>query len=621
MSAALHADINPVGFDTSYYFEYGTTTDYGQVIPISPEDIGDGTEPVSVTQTVTDLQGGVDLPLPRRRRKQMGHHARAPTPPSTSRRPTCPNDHVRQESGASYLPDCRAYELVSMTSAGSLLLFPGEVTAKENCEFSIGTPTTPASSTRPTRATPTRPSRFAYFGGLSSPARPQLAGQHQGHVHVDPDQCRLGDRASRASGQGSECKPARKECSDIDGPLHRPLGNRRRRLPRRNSRPTCSPPAVRRKGRLPTNVALIPGGKTFRGAQAMSRDFSHFVFSSNNYIEGFFGGDTAPGGRLRSGRPDRRSRLRLRQQHRDARSQHHLETPERRTDSARSGPDRRRKGDRLPRGLDGRIPHPDGNAREPADERTGLPVPPRQRRDHLRHLRRPSGDPDRDDRRAETKVFFTTDAQLVPGDTDSSVDLYQWREDGTVDGELTVLSQGNGQGNTDACSRLLGSERLRGRIPPSRTAPSRSRPRRDRAGDGRPVRGRQRRHLLLLARELSTRTARECSTNGISTSSATAPSQFVATMDTGTQVTRMQISPDGSHAAIRTSSKLTSYDTKGFQRDLHLQRRRPSRSRCASCSPTGAAADRRTSKRARTGASWPTTAGRSSRTQRPARSA
>ena len=26
----------------------------------------------------------------------------------------------------------------------------------------------------------------------------------------------------------------------------------------------------------------------------MSRDFSHFVFSSNNYIEGFFGGSTHP---------------------------------------------------------------------------------------------------------------------------------------------------------------------------------------------------------------------------------------------------------------------------------------------------------------------------------------
>ena len=50
------------------------------------------------------------------------------------------------------------------------------------------------------------------------------------------------------------------------------------------------------------------------------------------------------------------------------------------------------------------------------------------------------------------KVFFTTDAKLTPGDTDTSVDLYMWREDGSAEGELTVLSQGNGQGNTDECS-------------------------------------------------------------------------------------------------------------------------------------------------------------------------
>ena len=32
-SATLHADINPVGFDTTYFFEYGPSTSYGQVDP------------------------------------------------------------------------------------------------------------------------------------------------------------------------------------------------------------------------------------------------------------------------------------------------------------------------------------------------------------------------------------------------------------------------------------------------------------------------------------------------------------------------------------------------------------------------------------------------------------
>ena len=49
----------------------------------------------------------------------------------------------------------------------------------------------------------------------------------------------------------------------------------------------------------------------------------------------------------------------------------------------------------------------------------------------------------------------------------------------------------------------------------------------------------------------------------------------------------MQISPDGSHAAIRTSSKLTSYDNKGFQ-EIYTYNPDTGLIRCASCNPTGA---------------------------------
>jgi hypothetical protein len=62
---------------------------------------------------------------------------------------------------------------------------------------------------------------------------------------------------------------------------------------------------------------------------------------------------------------------------------------------------------------------------------------------------------------------------------------------------------------------------------------------------------------------------------------------LVSTMDAGTQVTRMQISPDGSHAAIRTSSRMTSYDPKGFQ-EIYTYNADTGAIRCASCDPTGA---------------------------------
>src|SRR5262249_45544157 len=42
--------------------------------------------------------------------------------------PTCPNSLVRQETHASFLPDCRGYELVSPANAGSVSLLAGDAT-------------------------------------------------------------------------------------------------------------------------------------------------------------------------------------------------------------------------------------------------------------------------------------------------------------------------------------------------------------------------------------------------------------------------------------------------------------------------------------------------------------
>jgi len=54
-SAVLHGAVDPNNGDTHYYFEYGTTTSYGNMIPVEPQDIGSGTSPVSVENTVTNL--------------------------------------------------------------------------------------------------------------------------------------------------------------------------------------------------------------------------------------------------------------------------------------------------------------------------------------------------------------------------------------------------------------------------------------------------------------------------------------------------------------------------------------------------------------------------------------
>jgi sugar lactone lactonase YvrE len=56
--ASLTARIAPRGFDTTYRFEYGSTTSYGNSAPISGEDIGAGIEDQEVAVPVSDLSAG-----------------------------------------------------------------------------------------------------------------------------------------------------------------------------------------------------------------------------------------------------------------------------------------------------------------------------------------------------------------------------------------------------------------------------------------------------------------------------------------------------------------------------------------------------------------------------------
>ena len=54
--ATLYAFVNPNGLATTYRFEYGTTTSYGQSIPIPEEAVGSGTNLISVKQVLSGLK-------------------------------------------------------------------------------------------------------------------------------------------------------------------------------------------------------------------------------------------------------------------------------------------------------------------------------------------------------------------------------------------------------------------------------------------------------------------------------------------------------------------------------------------------------------------------------------
>ena len=118
VGATLQAYIKPNESATTYRFEYGTDGSYGSVVPAAGAAIGTGTEPVYVAQTLAGLQAGtayhyrvvalnaegtVDGP------DKLFKTFPAPVRESDA----CPNAAMRTAQFASYLPDCRAYEVVS----------------------------------------------------------------------------------------------------------------------------------------------------------------------------------------------------------------------------------------------------------------------------------------------------------------------------------------------------------------------------------------------------------------------------------------------------------------------------------------------------------------------------
>ena len=54
-SVDLNAEINPMGFDTTYHFEWGTSTSYGNSVPVPDADVGSGSSDVLVSQHLSGL--------------------------------------------------------------------------------------------------------------------------------------------------------------------------------------------------------------------------------------------------------------------------------------------------------------------------------------------------------------------------------------------------------------------------------------------------------------------------------------------------------------------------------------------------------------------------------------
>ncbi len=117
-SVDLNAEINPMGFDTTYHLEWGTSTSYGNSVPVADADIGSGSSDVLVSQHVSGLSANTTYHWRVVATNSIGttegqDHTFVYQPPMSSG-VGCPNEQLRVENALSLLlPDCRAYEQVS----------------------------------------------------------------------------------------------------------------------------------------------------------------------------------------------------------------------------------------------------------------------------------------------------------------------------------------------------------------------------------------------------------------------------------------------------------------------------------------------------------------------------
>jgi hypothetical protein len=116
-TATLGAQIDPDGHDTDYHFEYGTTTAYGEDVPVPDGEIGSGQVAVPVSAHLAGLEPGTiyhyRVVATNATGTTHGKDETLTTYAVQQQADVCANEARREEQNATYLPDCRAYEMVS----------------------------------------------------------------------------------------------------------------------------------------------------------------------------------------------------------------------------------------------------------------------------------------------------------------------------------------------------------------------------------------------------------------------------------------------------------------------------------------------------------------------------
>lgn len=120
-TALVHAQVNPGAGDTLYRVEYGTDTAYGRSTPFFGNPAGNGSGFVPAAVPLQGLNPATKyhyrFVAENRADTVYGADRTFTTFPNVPPEESCPNAHVRQQTSAAFLLDCRAYELVSAANA------------------------------------------------------------------------------------------------------------------------------------------------------------------------------------------------------------------------------------------------------------------------------------------------------------------------------------------------------------------------------------------------------------------------------------------------------------------------------------------------------------------------
>jgi hypothetical protein len=555
-SAWLRARINPSGYATDYRFEYGPTAAYGKSVPIPDGSAGAGSGPVDVAHQVEGLQPGVTYHFRLVATNQWGTSESADTTFDFSP-PTCPNDHVRQQALSSYLPDCRAYELVSPASTGAVLLQPGaqiwEQTASQN-------PNGYEAVWSQNSGLATSPSRFTYWAALGT-----ISGLNgkitTGLEMFAATRTNTGWVTTLPSYKGNEIlQGGRHQCSDsISLCLEHDEGFFGVQ-PQKQSVGVFTV-----EGELidewPTNVNAIPNGDYFNGSMRASGDFSHFVFASSDVV-------FAPGGRSGGLGSAYDNDI-------EARTVSVISKNSNGTDIEQDGEPSAYQRFEFP-GVS-----PDGShvlMRTPSSEG--------HYRLHMRvddtftyDVSRGAGVRLVDMTRDGSTVYFVASQRLTADDTDEGDDLYMWSEVGDV---LTRISKGNGNGNSDTCISSVNAKCGVLALDTERDHPFEL-PSLDGIDD---LIAEENGDVYFYSPELLDPTQAGIKDQKNLYVYRNGDVRLVATLDKGTSIDRMQISPDGLHAGMVTASQLTAFDNAGFKQ-MYTYDAATREIFCASCNPSG----------------------------------